>query len=120
MVTMRHGIYEDGDLDVQASIPEGLGRLLEEELTNLTPWHIMPRELALVRLRGLRERYTRKYVPFAQRQDNDDLACLDPALPAKVVVVHDFASEGHECRQEFDSFSDWFRAATEDMILFFD
>jgi hypothetical protein len=34
------------------------------------------------------------------------------------VIVHDFASEGTELRQRFDTFWDWFRTAVEDMVLF--
>jgi hypothetical protein len=106
------------DLDVDVAYPEGIGRVLAHGLVDLTPWHMMDRELAKQRVRGLRERYRRKYVPFARRQDNDDIACIDPERPGRVVIVHDFASEGYELRQEFESFWDWFRAAVEDMIVF--
>jgi hypothetical protein len=70
------------------------------------------------RLASMRKRYGTKYVPFAHRQDNDDVACLDPAFPGQIVVVHDFASEGTERRASYGTFWDWFRAAVEDMILF--
>lgn len=66
----------------------------------------------------MRQRYTRKYVPFAYRQDNDDVACIDVSKPEEVVIVHDFASDGAELRKRFDTFWDWFRAAVEDMVLF--
>lgn len=106
------------DLDVDLRLPIGLDRLHEQGLLNLAPWHVMPRELALKRMRGLRQRYARKYVPFARRQDNDDLACFDPSVPDVVVVIHDFASEATEVRRQFPSFWDWFRMAIEDMITF--
>jgi len=106
------------DLDVQIVYPDGIERLLNQGIKDLTPWHMMDREHARQKLRGLRERYVRKYVPFASRQDTDDIACLDPELPGRVFIVHDFASEGYELRQEFESFWDWFRAAIEDMIEF--
>jgi hypothetical protein len=106
------------DLDVQVTLPDGLSRVVKQGLVDLTPWHVMPRDLALKRLPGLRQRYSRKYVPFAYRQDNDDIACIDPAAPDEIVIVHDFASEGSELRERFDSFWAWFRAAIEDMILF--
>ncbi len=111
-------IYEPGDLDVPLRLPEGLGRILRQNLVNLTPWHVLPRDLAVKRLRSMRHRYSRQYVPFAYRQDNDDLACIDAANPDQIVIVHDFASEGTELRKRFDSFWDWFRAAVEDMVLF--
>ena len=106
------------DLDVDVAYPEGIGRVLEQGLVDLTPWHMMDRALAKQRLLGLRKRYRRKYVPFARRQDKDDIACIDPERPGRVVIVHDFASEGYEQRRDFDSFWDWFRAAIEDMIAF--
>ena len=111
-------MFEPGDLDVQVKLPDGLLRIVNQNLVDLAPWHVMPRDLAVKRLRGLRQRYSCKYVPFARRQDNDDLACIDPARPDEVVIVHDFASEGTELRQRFDSFWTWFRAAVEEMILF--
>jgi hypothetical protein len=106
------------DIDADVSLPEGLYRLAAQKLIDLTPWHIMPRDLAIKRMRGLRLRYSARYVPFARRQDNDDLACIDPLTPAAIVIVHDFSQEGSERRESFASFWDWFRAAVEDMIAF--
>ena len=111
-------LFEPSDLDVPVKLPGGLLRIVNQNLVDLTPWHVMPRDLAVKRLHGLRQRYSRKYVPFARRQDNDDLACIDPARPEEIVIVHDFASEGTELRKRFDSFWDWFRAAVEEMVLF--
>ncbi len=111
-------LFEADDLDVQVQVPDALLRIVGQNLVDLTPWHVMPRDVALKRLRGLRQRYSKKYVPFARRQDNDDLACLDPTRPGEVVIVHDFASEGTESRGQFDTFWHWFRSAIEDMILF--
>jgi hypothetical protein len=78
----------------------------------------MDRQLVAARVGDLRKRYRQAHVPFARRQDNDDIACLDPARPGKVLLVHDFASEGSELRAEYPSFWDWFRTAVEDMIGF--
>jgi len=111
-------LYEPNDLDVPLKLPEGLARMVKQNLTDLTPWHVLPRDLAIKRLRSMRQRYSRKYVPFAYRQDNDDVACIDAAKPEQIVIVRDFASEGTELRKRFDSFWDWFRAAVEDMVLF--
>src|SRR5882672_298380 len=114
----RDGAHRWSERGVPCREPDGLEQVLKQGLVDLTPWHMMDREAAKQRLRGLRGRYSVKYVPFARRQDNDDIACLDPAQPGHVVVVHDFASEGYERRRAFDSFWDWFRAAIEDMIIF--
>ena len=78
----------------------------------------MPLDAVLERISGLRQRSSRRYVPFARRQDNDDIACLDPEAPEHIVIVHDFASEAHELRNAYSSFWEWFRTAIEDMIFF--
>ena len=70
------------------------------------------------RFLGLRNRYPdRLLVPFAVRQDNDDVACWD-IDQGNVAVVHDFASPGWERRGEFPGFYDWLRQAIEDLIEF--
>jgi hypothetical protein len=106
------------DLDGGVRLPSELFRLIDQGLVNLTPWHIMSREMAKQRLEGLRSRYSRKYVPLARRQDNDDLACMDPDASHSIVIVHDFADEGFEVQKTFESFWDWFREVIEDMIAF--
>lgn len=106
------------DLDCDVSLPGELRRIVDQGLVDLSPWHVLSREDALKRIRGLRQRYKTKYVPIARRQDNDDLAVLDPARPGTIVVIHDFATEGSERRKEYDSFWTWFRGAIEDMINF--
>jgi hypothetical protein len=106
------------DLDISVSLPEELVRIASQGLINLSPWHVMPRELTKKRMAGLRGRYRTQYVPFARRQDNDDLACIDPGRLGCVVVVHDFSTEGKERVATYDTFWDWFRSAVDDMIAF--
>lgn len=115
---MSFELISPTDLDVDISIPKELRALADRNLVNIEPWHIYPREKALRRLAGLRKRYTSKYVSIAYRQDNDDLACIEPATSPQIVLIHDFANEGTERRRTFPSFWDWFRSAIEDMILF--
>jgi hypothetical protein len=107
-----------GHSENEVAIPAGLSRIVEQGLVDLSPWLILRRDQALARMEGLRERYKTAYVPFARRQDNDDLAVLLPNAPDRVVIVHDFADEGCELRTEYESFWDWFRVAIEDMIAF--
>jgi hypothetical protein len=111
-------ILHAGDLDVAVTLPDELRRVVAQGLVDLTPWHIMSRESALKCIQGLRLRYPSLYVPFARRQDNDDLACLDPEYPGQVILVHDFASAGFERRANFANFWEWFRSAVDDMIFF--
>ncbi|GAA3064684.1 hypothetical protein GCM10020000_55390 [Streptomyces olivoverticillatus] len=90
------------------NLPEGFEypaefiRVAEDlELTNLEPWWIFDGDQLRIRATGLRDRYPeRKLVPFARRQDNDDLACWDLDR-GDVAVIHDFADAGREQRERF-------------------
>jgi hypothetical protein len=115
---MKIDILQPIDIDVSIAFPTGLLRTVEQNLVDLTPWQITPRNLARKRLKGLRLRYRTKYVPIAHRQDNDDLAVVVPDRPDHVIVIHDFAEEGSEIVGEFSSFWSWFRSAIDDMIAF--
>ena len=112
------------DLLPLTELPEGFDyprefvRVVELGLTNLEPWWILQGDQLRDRFLGLRKRYeTRSLVPFATRQDNDDVACWDLDR-GTVVVVHDFASPGYEQRGELPNFYAWFRQAVEDFIGF--
>ncbi len=107
-----------------AELPEGFQyphqflHIVDLELLNLEPWWILQGDSLRERLAGLRSRYpARTLVPFARRQDNDDVACFDLDT-RKVVIVHDFASPGWEQRTEFDDFYGWLRQAIGDLIEF--
>jgi hypothetical protein len=99
-------------------LPKELERLISQRVVDLTPWHIMPSDLAEQRMASMRSRYSKAYVPFARRQDNDDVACLVPDEPGGVIVVHDYAAEGSERVATYARFWDWFKAAIDDMIEF--
>jgi hypothetical protein len=106
------------DLPEHFDYPLEFIRVVELGLTNLEPWWILSGELLRDRHRGLEVRYPdRSLVPFARRQDNDDVACWDVDA-GDIVIVHDFATPGFEQRGRFGSFWPWFRAAIEDMIGF--
>lgn len=98
--------------------PEAFVRVVELGLTNLEPWWIIEGSLLRDRFVGLQHRYeSRRLVPFAQRQDDDDVACFDVDHDT-VVVIHDFAAPGWEQRADFATFYDWLRQAIEDLIAF--
>jgi len=106
------------DLPPGFEYPREFVRIVQLGLTNLEPWRIIEGERLLNRLLGLRGRYpNRTLVPFARRQDNDDVACWD-IDEGNVAVIHDFASEGWEQRVEFPDFNSWLRQAVEDLIAF--
>lgn len=106
------------DLPCGFEYPREFVRVVELGLTSIEPWWIIDGERLRRRFVALRDRYPgRSLVPFAIRQDNDDVACWDTAA-GNVAVVHDFASPGHEQRSEFGDFYAWFRRAVEDFIEF--
>ncbi|MFH8785178.1 barstar family protein [Streptomyces roseoverticillatus] len=93
-------------------------RAVESGLVGLEPWWLLEGDALRARAVGLLERFPeRRLLPFARREDNDDVACWDLDSGA-VRVVHDFATPGRENRQEFATFYDWLRAALEDFIEF--
>lgn len=106
------------DLPVGFSYSSKFIRVVELGLTNLEPWWIFTGELLLDRYVGMARRYPkRSLVPFARRQDNDDVACWD-VHSGRAVLVHDFASPGTEARSDFPDFYAWLRQAVEDLIEF--
>jgi hypothetical protein len=106
------------DLPDEFEYPREFIRVVELGLTNIEPWWIIEGDRLRTRLSGLRKRYSsRKLVPFAVRQDNDDVACFDTDA-GNVAIVHDFASPGYEQRAELADFYAWFRLAIDDFINF--
>jgi hypothetical protein len=98
--------------------PRPLVRMAELGLLDLEPWEIMEGMSLRARFAGMRQRYPqRTLVPFARRQDNDDVACFDLDRD-KVTIIHDFASSGWEDRAEFTDFRAWLHQAIDDLIAF--
>ena len=118
METDMADLLRTTDLPKGFEYPPEFIRVVELGLQRLEPWWIIDGGLLRDRYTSLRKRYEkRSLVPFATRQDNDDVACWD--LDAgNVAVVHDFASPGFEQRGEFRDFYEWLRQAIEDLITF--
>lgn len=96
------------DIPDWLTLPELYKQLCKEKKVKYLPWYLFSRDRLLYRLEGLKQRYpNRDYFPFARHDYTDDVACWDKARPGKVLIVHDFASEGWEAREVFDSFEDW-------------
>lgn len=98
--------------------PSGFLRVVECGLTRLDPWHIYRGDLLRRAGGGLCERYpSLAVVPFAWRQDNDDVACW--LVGGRVVTVHDYADEKSAVRDpRYGHFDEWFRAAIEEFLEF--
>lgn len=114
------------DLLMIGSLPDGFWyprsfiRVVELGLVELEPWHLLEGAQLHERRSGLLQRFpARDLVPFARRQDNDDVACWEPARHGdQVVIVHDFAKPGWEHRATYPDFYGWLRQAIEDLIEF--
>jgi len=96
--------------------PEEYLVLIEQELIDFTPWIILNGDRLKTRIAGVQNRYGyRKLLPFARREDNDDVACWEDDN-SNVVIIHDFATKGYEGGKISMRFWDWFRQCIEDMI----
>ena len=97
--------------------PKEFLKIVELNLVDLDSWYIMTKEQVETRIIGLKKRYPeRKLIPFARRDDCDDIACFEVGKEHKVQIIHDFASAGYEQRKEYACFWDWFKEAIEEMI----
>lgn len=112
-------LFSNEELPPGFSYPRQFQRIVELGLLDLQPWYVLHGTVLRDTKAGLAERYPeRRLVPFARRQDNDDVACWQAGQKESVYVIHDFASAGWEQSAYFDSFYDWLRQAIEDLIDF--
>lgn len=85
------------------SYPKEFLKIVDLNLVDLDLWYLMTKEQVEIRIIGLKNRYPeRQLVPFARRDDGDDIACFEIGKGNKVQIVHDFASAGYEQRKEYD------------------
>lgn len=97
--------------------PEAYEKLLELKLLDFDVWYLIPEEQAQRRLLALQERYpSRKLIPFARRDDNDDIACFEVGKENRVQIIHDFASLGFEQRAELQDLWEWVENAVKEMV----
>lgn len=94
--------------------------IIELGIVNLKPWEVLFGERLNSANVGLKERYPgTNLIPFAVKSDCDDIACWDLDSEDKnVIILHDYSSVAWERREVFNTFWDWFRRASEDMIEF--
>ena len=110
-------LLEKADIPYEFTYPEAIYKLLELNLVDFDVWYLMDKERARERITGLKQRYPeRRLIPFAKRDDCDDIACFDAMFNEKVFIIHDFASPGWEQRETFDSVWEWLRYAINVMI----
>jgi len=99
--------------------PQEYARLYEVGLENLEPWRWVTDDRLKFRMTGFKVRYPdRILVPFAERQDCDDVACWEVGHPGGVIIIHDFAGKGFEVRATFGTFREWIHQALDDCLDF--
>ena len=100
------------------SYPKEYQRIQTLNLIDLEPWFILNGDFLINKRKGLQARFpSLDLVPFARRQDNDDVACWEKSGGnLKVFIVHDYSDCGWDNRKIFESFWDWFKKALDDMI----
>ena len=104
------------DLFYGFQYPESFKKAVVLGLVNICPWSIMDAKRVNVRLEGLKTRYpNRQLIPFAERQDNDDIACFEIDKGEEIQLIHDFASQGWEQVETFKNLIEWFKIALDDM-----
>ncbi|MEI5989368.1 hypothetical protein A5881_000856 [Enterococcus termitis] len=107
-------IYIEEDVFVY---PESYDKLIELKLVDFDVWYLIESGQATRRYHDLKERYpNRKLIPFARRDDNDDIVCFEVGKENKVQLIHDFTTEGFEQRGEFGDLWDWVEFAVKDLI----
>ncbi len=112
-------LLSDDELPTGFTYPRQFIHIAELGLLDLEPWYVLQSNALRQAKAGLASRYPeRNLVPFARRQDNDDIACWCAPDSQQIFVIHDFASAGWEERAIFPKFYDWFRQAIEDLIEF--
>jgi len=116
---MGFKLLDTSQLPHDFKYPDDFLRAVGLNLVDFDLWYIMNEDQALQRLKGLQKRYPdRLLIPFARRDDNDDIACFEIGKSEEVQIVHDFASSGYEQRKSHPTFWDWFKDAIDEMIEF--
>ncbi|MGA0559042.1 hypothetical protein ACO2Q8_20460 [Larkinella sp. VNQ87] len=116
---MSKYLIKENELPKWFKYPSSFLKVIDQNLVDISPWHILSNDLLEIKYNGLKERYPNlSLVPFARRFDNDDVACWEKSQLGKVIIIHDYASEGWEIRQIYDDFWSWFKVAIDDMIKF--
>ncbi|MEZ0299806.1 MAG: hypothetical protein ACAI35_25405 [Candidatus Methylacidiphilales bacterium] len=119
---MKMELFASAELPKGFCYPRAFLEFIGKGYTNLTPWHFLHGPQLRLTWAGLKSRYPAyNRVPFAFRQDCDDIACWDASSNERVILIHDFASRGWELlSRDFASFDEWLKQAIKDMVDFQD
>lgn len=114
-MVIENYLLNDKDKPEWLNYPEALKNMILNGEVKLTPWHLMQKERVLLEISVLFKLYQRHLIPFAYRQDNDNLACFEKES-SKVFIIHVFASKGFENEDTFENFDDWYQDVYEEMV----
>jgi hypothetical protein len=93
--------------------PAELVGLVQSGRVKLVPWHLDKADASLSTHRRFKSHLRRDLVPFAHRQDREDLACFEKGKGQAVMIIHDNTEPGWEDEGSYSTFADWLRAAEE-------
>jgi hypothetical protein len=102
-------IIPESDRPAWLHYPQELLDLVRSGRMPLVPWHFDRAYAAANQYRRFQSRLRRDLVPFAYRQDREDLACFEKGKGHEVFIIHDNCDAGYEDEGHFASFSDWLR-----------
>ncbi|WP_326590485.1 hypothetical protein [Streptomyces sp. NBC_01294] len=104
------------DLPENFRYPEVFVRAAEAGLLSLDPWWALSEDLIKLRSEQLAGQFPQlRLLPFARRQDNDDVACWDLDKPG-ILVIDSFGVPGTEVVEKFTDIGGWLRKALDDFI----
>lgn len=110
-------LFDANSIYEEFEYPKSYLKAMELNLVDFEFWYLMSKEQVDTRINGLMKRYPdRKLIPFARRDDCDDIACFEVGKGLKVLIIHDFASKGYEQRGEYENFWDWMKVALDELI----
>lgn len=116
---MNRELINAEEFEFDSNYPDALERLIALNLINFDLWYLMKREQAEDMIHKFKSREKEyKYIPFARRGDNEDVACFDYMNREKVVIFKQCDYLGYHPYKTYNSVWDWFRDAIELMIAF--
>ncbi len=91
--------------------PSAYIQLIKSGHTNLTPWQIVNSATAMNIYHRFRNHLGRDLIPFAFREDREDLACFEKCKGESVMIIHDNTDPGWEDEASYSNFAEWLNAA---------
>lgn len=109
--------FDFQNLPIDFDYPRLFLKILKLNLVDFECWYLMDKAQVYNRRKGLLTRYPdRNLVPFARRDDCDNIACFEVGAGEKVFIIHDFSSPGFEQEEEFQDFKAWFQHAISELL----